>query len=379
MLCLLMHVGRAAELTASLFGAVCNDGSPYAYYVKTNAGSDNWVFFQMGGSYCWDQPTCTRRKSTMGNLMTSKMLAPQVTINYGILSDIPANNPPFAAWNRVLLPYCTSDAYSGNLSSSAWDAGLSFLGSRVLPAVVADLKAHYGLLDQPSSTIVYSGASAGGVGIYPNVDRISEELLPAARVFGVVDSGWFLDSTPFVTQQCGDDPNTCTDEEIFSSGIPAWGAIMDASCAAATPVDIRWECLLGYRVLPYLSTPLFVFQWQFDLAQLTHDGVKTKPSTMPELAYAQASAANLTKTFTTAANATSRHRFFSASCYQHVVLNSKHEQAWITLTVNGMTLVDAIGDFIDGHGGNASVCVDTCNTPDCNPTCPVLASKYLKQ
>ena len=329
----------------------------------------------MGGSYCWDEPTCTRRKQTMGNLMTSNMLAPQSTINFGILSDVPANNPSFATWNRVLLPYCTSDAFSGNRSQSEWSASLSFLGSKVLPAVVADLQSRFGLLDEPSTKVVYSGASAGAVGIYPNLDRLSEELLASAQVYGLVDSGWFLDSSPFAAQTCTDDPMACTDEEIFAQGVPAWQAVTDSSCAAATAPEDRWHCLFGYRVEPYLSTRLFVFQWQFDLAQMTHDGIKDNPSNVSAeaLAYAQASAANLTRTFqqAVAGGASGRH-FYAAACYQHVVLNTKHGQAWNVLAVEGQTLVDAIDDFVSGVSPNASVHVDACNTPDCNPTCPPL-------
>ena len=40
--------------------AVCNDGSPAAYYL--HKGTDNgWVFHQQGGWWCWDEYSCQVR------------------------------------------------------------------------------------------------------------------------------------------------------------------------------------------------------------------------------------------------------------------------------------------------------------------------------
>ena len=70
---------------------------------------------------------------------------------------------------------------------------------------------------------------------------------------------------------------------------------------------------MGHYLEPYLSAPIFVFEWQFDLAQLYYDGIYDNPSGSPQaLAYAQESSDNLTKTF---ASAQRHHHFFSPSCY----------------------------------------------------------------
>ena len=168
--------------------AVCNDGSPYAYYLEKSAtSSPNWIFFQEGGSYCWDQVSCNERRSTNSNLMTSKGLKDTIVITKGIVSDSTAANPYYADWNKVQLPYCTSDAFSGTMESTSY--GVSFLGSRIVPEVVADLLEVHGLLDSIETIVVYSGSSAGAVGIYPNLDHLANELLPLSRVVGVVDSG----------------------------------------------------------------------------------------------------------------------------------------------------------------------------------------------
>lgn len=369
-------------------GAVCNDGSPYAYYLYINdeaSATSKWVFFQQGGSYCWDEASCKARAS---NLMSSKGLPSELTIANGILSDSPAENPYFASFNMVELPCthpapvplaplrlltrvcgaadCTSDAFSGTLEQSSWSKTLSFLGSRVVPAVIADLKQNHGLVDGASTVVVYSGASAGAVGLYPNLDVLSSKLLPASHVVGVIDSGWFLDSVPLETQPCTNQPLVCSVKENLVRGVAAWNSSVDTDCAGDKGADEQWQCMMGHYVEPYLSTPIFVFEWQYDLAQLYHDGIEQNPeASAPALAYAQSSRANLTRTFEAAKR---HHHFFSPACYQHVVLNAKHP-TWLHVTAGNVTLAAALNDFVSGNS-SSSVLLDDCTSPDCNPTCP---------
>lgn len=153
----------------------------------------------------------------------------------------------------------------------------------------------------------------------------------------------------------------------LKKGVTAWAPNVNAKCASAktSGVDL-WHCLMGHYVAPYLTTQLFVFQWQFDKAQLYHDAITNDPSDDPtELAYAQQSAANLTATFRAAKG---HHHFFSPSCYQHVVLNNKQHE-WVSLAVGETTLPDALDRFVRG-AENITLFLDTCETPDCNPTCP---------
>ena len=122
------------------------------------------------------------------------------------------------------------------------------------------------------------------------------------------------------------------------------------------------------HITQYLPTPphTFVFEWQFDLAQLYHDGIETNPSSPPTAsAYAQTSRTNLTETFYAAQR---HHHFFSPSCYQHTVINNKHHD-WVSVTANGTKLPDALNAFVSGTG-TGFILLDECTTPDCNPTCP---------
>jgi hypothetical protein len=301
--------------------------------------------------------------------MTSNGIPESVNLASGIMSNDAAQNPHYATWNKVNLLYCTSDAFSGTLEQAPWTTGpLSFLGSRVIPSVIADLKANYGLVDSSSTTVIYSGSSAGAVGMYPNVDHLSSALLPKSRVVAVVDSGWFLDSVPIIPMNCSA-PMNCAVGENFAKGVAMWKSSLDADCANAFGIvgAEQWQCLVGKEVEPYLSTPTFVVQWLYDLAQLYHDGLTSKPSawSADQSGYAQASRVNLTQSF----NAAERHhQFFAPSCYHHVAINNKSPW-WVDVTVGTVKLVDALDDFVTGKS-TSSILVDTCSSPDCNPTCP---------
>jgi hypothetical protein len=90
------------KIPTSEGSAVCNDGSPYAYYLS-QSGSKNWVFFQNGGSYCWDKASCDYRKLHSSNQMTSNGIPASVNLASGIMSNDPAQNPHYATWNMVDL------------------------------------------------------------------------------------------------------------------------------------------------------------------------------------------------------------------------------------------------------------------------------------
>lgn len=41
--------------------AVCNDGTPAAYYVHRGADPSRWLVHQQGGWWCWDDYSCQVR------------------------------------------------------------------------------------------------------------------------------------------------------------------------------------------------------------------------------------------------------------------------------------------------------------------------------
>jgi len=342
---------------------LCNDGSPYFYYLR-RTNSSNWLFFLQGGGYCFDKTSCENRMKTHGSLMTSTHLPNTLDFSHGILSSDPSVNPHFSDWNAVNLPYCTSDIFSGNAAKS--DLPLVFLGSRVLPAVISDLKNTHGLADSADTTVLLTGSSAGAEGLFGQVDNAAGTLLPKSRVFGLVDSGWFLDSEPYSAGDCSDEM-ACSCQEGLRRGQLLWKPQVDATCAESKQPSTMWQCSMGKYVAKFITTPLFFFEYRFDWAQLQHDGIRSDPSS-PALAeaYAEASASNLTQSF---ADCPSHHSFFVPTCYYHAILKRPE---WTTLDINGTKLPDAVYQFVIGQQRGLRLVDYSFDTPNYNPTCPHL-------
>ncbi len=128
----------------------------------------------------------------------------------------------------------------------------------------------------------------------------------------------------------------------------------------------QYRCLLGPYVYPFIATPLFIFQWRFDAAQLGHDNVS--PNSSPQaLRYAQQSAANLTQSF--AQNAV--RWVFSPSCYQHTIVGSLE---YLKMSIGGQGLIAALEQFV-GDPRVPIHLIDSCNaTVNCNPLCGASSS-----
>ena len=53
--------------------------------------------------------------------------------------------------------------------------------------------------------------SAGGIGVFMNIDRVTEMISTAGsscKVRGISDSGWYLESKPDLTK-CKNNPQNC--------------------------------------------------------------------------------------------------------------------------------------------------------------------------
>lgn len=166
--------------------ARCNDGTAAGYYPVSGSGSGSavdaktWVVFLEGGSWCASDAECASRPA---NLSSSGAWATSIAPS-GILSADISQNPHFSSFNRVDVPYCSSDVFSGDEASPA--AGkFQFRGRAVIDAVVGDLKVTYGF-GAPGSTVLLAGASAGGVAVLVTADRIAAAL-PGVKVVALAD------------------------------------------------------------------------------------------------------------------------------------------------------------------------------------------------
>ena len=196
------------------------------------------------GSWCTSDADCANRSS---NLSSSTGWGSTVTPT-GILSNSLADNPHFAGMNRVDVPYCTSDVFSGTAPPTGGTTNFSFQGHTVFQAIIDDLKARYGL-GAPGQSVLLSGVSAGGISVLINADRLAADL-PEAKVLALVDAGFLPDVAPLTG------PSILAQ---FQTALPFWKGMPDDSCVAKN-ATLAARCYLAQYVQPEMTTPLFFGQ-----------------------------------------------------------------------------------------------------------------------
>jgi hypothetical protein len=191
-----------------------------------------------------------------------------------VLEADPAQNPDFYEWNRVRVNYCTGDAHMGQRTAPSADTwGYWFDGHLNLQRVIADLKAKHGLGN--ATHVLVSGESAGGIGLFVNVDYIAS-LLPSVTVFKAAPTaGWFFPEDPAAIPKGGGLPLNFSAKEItHSPATPSGSALSlyqsytNPACLAAYPASEADYCGSVHNQYPYITTPLLVIENNYDTAQI---------------------------------------------------------------------------------------------------------------
>lgn len=144
----------------------------------------------IGGDACTNQTDCNERYNSNNDLMSSNNW-PTTRKPIGIFSNNKLENPAFFNYNKVIVPYCSSDLWTGNSNNSS---GFFFRGSLIIKTIISHLKIHHKLNE--SEAIVLSGTSAGAYGILVEYDLIMENLVELVEknvpFHFIIDSGWLL-------------------------------------------------------------------------------------------------------------------------------------------------------------------------------------------
>lgn len=192
----------------------------------------------------------------------------------GILSQNVDENPYWWNANHVLIPYCSSDSWTGTKTDRK--GMFSFMGSLIVHQVIRDL-VPLGL--ENSTDILLAGSSAGGIGVMLNLDLVQELLhenfnLKHIIVRGVMDSGWFLDRPT---------PTGKPVIEALQKGIKLWEAKVPKRCLFAYHAE-PWRCFIGYRMYPTLkgiyidmTLPTKLFFYYLQPHYSSSNGSSTKP------------------------------------------------------------------------------------------------------
>ncbi|XP_051532173.1 palmitoleoyl-protein carboxylesterase notum1a-like [Myxocyprinus asiaticus] len=366
----------------------CNDGTPAGFYIKESRGSRRWLIFLEGGWYCFSKNTCDSRYETMRWLMSSSKW-PLTRTGTGILSPQPEENPHWWNANRVFVPYCSSDVWSGSTAKTDQN-DYAFMGSLIIQEVIKELLTKKGL-DNPK-VLLLAGSSAGGTGVLLNVDRVAELLKElghgSVQVRGLADSGWFLDNQQYRTTDCIDTVN-CAPTDAIQRGIRFWGSVVPEHCRREFEGE-EWNCFFGYKVHPTLKSPVFVVQWLFDEAQLTVDNIHLTGQTLQEgqWRYIQNLGNELRNTLKNVP------AMFVPACLSHEIITRSY---WMDIHVKGTSLPRALQcwdrslqNSLRNHGNSSSIVrtpprgcpshlIDSCPWPHCNPTCPTIRDQLTGQ
>lgn len=182
-------------------GAVCANGSQYKFFVNFSRTSSNVVIFLQGGGACWDYASCTgtgiRSAANKDGIPDDYAavhanfgaVAVSVDVVYPLLNNQAAVNP-MSDWNKVFVPYCTGDVYSGDTTVTYEDPdGLE-------PNVTFHHRGHsnvLGIINMLSDMfpaipqMLVGGCSAGGAGSLNNYYFFRTGLGP--------DRGYLLDDS----------------------------------------------------------------------------------------------------------------------------------------------------------------------------------------
>ena len=268
-------------------GGNCLDGSPAGYYISSNAGTASidaktWVISMAGGGACYTEQSCkTRAKSDKGSSTNWPKENPyRVCKQEPLYCNDCATNPLFCNATQVHVPYCTGDCHRGNRTTAdAGSFGFYFQGHSSFVNMIAELKSQHGLGD--ATHVVLTGSSAGGWGVFSNIDWL-QSALPNAVVKGAPMAGWFHPgSLPSDQPSLPDDPPSDfahwsknksggAGNEASAEFAALWQPIIDPACAAgqtakkANPLD----CQSVHVHYKYIKAPIFVIENQYDTAQL---------------------------------------------------------------------------------------------------------------
>lgn len=327
--------------------AVCNDGTPATYVMRRNSSSNRWLIFIKGGGQCSNDRDCQNRWRSQRGLMTNIDASGAWRSNIptgGIFSTNAVDNPVWARANIVIVAYCSSDGWSGDVAGNpslpVSDAGRwHFRGHEIVESVVSELLADEGLADAADVTL--AGGSAGGVGVYMNADDVAARMPAGVRFLALPDAGFQLNEAAFGAAAGAPTPF----EELLREADALWGGRGDASCVDTAPAAERALCRSSAYLLSssHIATTMMSVVSQMDVSQTERLGVDTVDRS--NCVVSNAAQATYVRNFATGMRALTEsidptHSTFVDYTCHHVLLTDSP-----AYSIDGVTLPQAIAAF----------------------------------
>lgn len=212
-----------------------------------------------GGGECDNESSC--KYQLTGALGSSNYFAnTSESSGWYLGSPYCPYNPDLCGWNHAFDPYCTQDLHTGQVeepSDKTW--GLYFSGFNVFKATLDALdQAPFNLGN--ATDIVLLGASAGGIGVWTNLDYLAHRY-PSARVSGVTVAGFYFYAT-FYDGADHTNPGGMADfrESAFPTTYELYDAFVDESCKEAYGLKglSPSACMLANNSFPFIESESFV-------------------------------------------------------------------------------------------------------------------------
>lgn len=276
-------------------------------------------------------------------------------------------------WNHVGVPYCSQDLHSGQRTTTSDETwGLYFSGHLILEAILDDLDKKYDL--NSASEIILTGASAGGIGVWMNVDYIAKRY-PRTRVTAATIAGFYFFAT-YYNGENATSPGSMADfrESGIEKAYELYDAYVDLSCKEHYESISKnpSACMLANNSIPFIESDAYAIQAQTDQTVLT--GHDCWPQDYMFEAAEQQFMNDFSKNMSVGLNPLmssddSRRKTgaFSVACYIHG--DFSHSQP----TINGLNYVEAFNNFYFNYDSdpNSYRLTDSCGVL-CNPTCPII-------
>jgi hypothetical protein len=355
-------------------GAKCLDGSQPAFYYRrspTAATATKWHVHFEGGGWCWDLPWCNNRADTSyGSSKSYAACLSAASLNQkDIFSTDPALNPPLHDWQTVHVKYCDGTSYTGNAVATYKGRKLFFKGQVNRDATISYLLQQLNMRN--ATEVVVSGCSAGGLAVYMGLDHIAAMIHaanPRTIVRGLALSGFFadysaLEAVPSLSSSTGGGGGggassfrgkadtaasmvstsspvlyQTRDDGIVQNVLDYANALRHVYSMANMSAGVHRDCVRSRGVncvfaktlAPFLQTPIFSIQPQYDSWQLLHVlsknfsaqqgqdfGQRLQRDMRQAFAPSAASTAAAATAATAAAAGSRRHGLYIESCAHH--------------------------------------------------------------
>ena len=322
--------------------AVCNDGTPGAYYFSPSTSQkfrNHFIIHLPGGSQCYDQPSCEQRWNTLPKYMSSSKFN-KTCYKTGIL-DNSEKITPLYAFNKIMIAYCSSDGYMGDAGASNDTWGWHMRGQRLVYATIKALVLNGNLTE--NSKILISGGSAGARGVMVLLDFLKDFLPKGAKIVGFLDSPFYLDIIPYNSKFEGFQYQEQQKIRFFNVK-----NVISEECANLYGNNNTWKCLYGQYRVPLIRTPYFMVASQYDAYQLGYNVGKYPPFNGSELDYVNNFGKITQEMLKNLEKSKENMAYFSWTCFNHDVSESL---GFIGYTLSsGVNQRDALEEYLDYIG-----------------------------